>query len=208
MFMSFLSEQPDRQGLMLARLASLHLELAESLQQRALEAESVEDAVKLSTAFAQVARGLRQTLALDMRLIRFRREIVAYDAGQAKEAADAEAEAASVEAAAQAREDKAADIRELVEPLIWNEHERPETEADELQDRFESWLVRAMNRSDYDRCCAGSLAGEIAEMLGVLPPDEDEEPEPEPGLAARTPSAHDLSPEAPAAAHPPPPDSS
>src|SRR6185369_14632847 len=56
----------DLHSLMLRRLASLSLELAESLQQRAMEAETTEEAARAAEAFHKVARGLRQTLALEL----------------------------------------------------------------------------------------------------------------------------------------------
>ncbi|WP_334165496.1 hypothetical protein, partial [Phenylobacterium sp.] len=65
----------DRHSAMLAELAAMSLTLARDLQNRALEADTPAEAAKLAAAFQRVARGLRQTLALELKVIRFRDEM-------------------------------------------------------------------------------------------------------------------------------------
>ncbi|MCR5879149.1 hypothetical protein [Phenylobacterium sp. J367] len=65
----------DRHTVTLRALAGMSLELCRDLQQRALNAESPEDAVRLATAFHRVSRGLRQTLALELKLVRYKDEL-------------------------------------------------------------------------------------------------------------------------------------
>ncbi|HVI30482.1 hypothetical protein [Phenylobacterium sp.] len=72
----------DRHSAMLAELAAMSLTLARDLQTRALEAETPEEAAKLAAAFHRVSRGLRQTLALELKVIRYRDE-AAREAGAA-----------------------------------------------------------------------------------------------------------------------------
>lgn len=64
----------DRHSAMLAELAAMSLTLARDLQNRALEADTPADAAKLAAAFHRVSRGLRQTLALELKVIRYKDE--------------------------------------------------------------------------------------------------------------------------------------
>jgi hypothetical protein len=59
-----------RHGKILAELAQLGLSLAKDLHARALDAESAEEAARLATAFHRISRGVRQTLALEAKLMR------------------------------------------------------------------------------------------------------------------------------------------
>ena len=54
----------DRHGRILAELAGMGLELARDLRERALAAETAEEATRLARAFQAISRGVRQTLAL------------------------------------------------------------------------------------------------------------------------------------------------
>lgn len=105
------SEMSERHAKALARLAELSMALAEDLQARALAAETPDEAAKLAGAFQKVARGVRQTMALEARL--------------AREQARDEREAAIEEARtrpARMMERKAL-VRRQVERLIWTEAE-------------------------------------------------------------------------------------
>ena len=58
------------EGLTLRELSGLGLELCRDLQQRALAAEDNHEAAHLAESFAKVGRGVRQTIALKMKLVR------------------------------------------------------------------------------------------------------------------------------------------
>ena len=62
----------DRHTVMLRELAQMSFTLARDLQQRALQAETTEEAVKLASAFHKVTRGIRQSLALELKVIQYK----------------------------------------------------------------------------------------------------------------------------------------
>lgn len=104
----------ERHGRTLAKLSELSLALAVDLQPRALAAEDTDEATELANAFQKVARGVRQTMALEAKLAR--------------------------DAQAAVREDKIEDertrplrtaqrvtaVRKAVERMIWTEVESDE----------------------------------------------------------------------------------
>jgi hypothetical protein len=65
-----------RQDAMLAELSGLGLTVARDLHARAMAAETPQEAEKLTRAFQQVSRGVRQTFALELEIERARREHV------------------------------------------------------------------------------------------------------------------------------------
>src|SRR3954470_22798673 len=110
----------DRHSLMLRRLAALSLELAEDLQARALAAETAAEARGLTDAFHKVGRGLRQTLALELKVIRFRKDLereVNADPIRQLEARQ-QADARSVRLRWRKQQ-----VADYIEPLIYNERE-------------------------------------------------------------------------------------
>jgi hypothetical protein len=198
----------DRHGRMLAELAGLSLALARDLQARALAAESADEAAKLATAFGRVARGVRQTLALEMKVCRFREASARQAQELAQQAAQERRAAEEGEALAQARARDARGpvwrrreaIARDVETLIWSEAEAPdwdEPAREAAQGRFDAWMRRTVARRDFlsadlddlvvDGCrAAGVDPGRIFEGLG--PPDRQAGPEtqtapPPPGTA-------------------------
>jgi hypothetical protein len=104
----------ERHGRILAKLSELSLTLAVDLHTRALAAEDTDEVAELANAFQKIARGLRQTMALEAKLAR--------------------------DAAAQARDKAVEDdrtrplrtgqrivtVRKAVERLIWTEVENDE----------------------------------------------------------------------------------
>ena len=70
MFMSDAAEMAERHGRILARLTELGLSLAEKLHARAMAAEEPKEAADLGLAFHRISRSLRQTLALEAKLVR------------------------------------------------------------------------------------------------------------------------------------------
>jgi hypothetical protein len=154
----------DRHSLMLRRLAALSLELAEDLQARALAAETAEEAKGLAEAFHKVGRGLRQTLALELKVIRFRkdleREANADPIRQLEARQKADARSVTVRW-------KKQQICDYIEPLIYNEHE--DEEHYDLQTRFNAWLNAWGERPDFEHQDLDGLLLEACEVMGFDP---------------------------------------
>ncbi|MFC3068573.1 flotillin family protein [Phenylobacterium soli] len=111
------------------------MELAERIQQDAMEAEQPETRAKLATAFHRISRSVRQTAALKLRLEREAKRAVRED-----------------QAAVRADRERQVDLRKTrikarVEQLIWTEYEGEDADrresiledlldADALEDDF------------------------------------------------------------------------
>jgi hypothetical protein len=136
----------DRHGRILAELAGLSLALARDLQNRALEAETPEQAARLAAAFQGVARGVRQTLALELKVADFRRKLE-IQAAQDKAAGELRGlpDDAAVLTAALDRQTRREEIEAVVSDLIWNEYERGEDESAPPSPHVEA-LYRALDR--------------------------------------------------------------
>ncbi|WP_374468997.1 hypothetical protein [Phenylobacterium sp.] len=159
----------------------MSLELAQDLQQRALAAESAEDAVRLAAAFHRVARGLRQTLALELKVIRYKDEAARETqqaAGLAETARRAEADAHD-----QAVEQRADAVRARVGDTFWSEHEPPDwritetgrelplrpPEGDPIWDRLDAFLDEARTREDFLTRDVHRLVIEACDAIGADP---------------------------------------
>ncbi|RAK53653.1 hypothetical protein DJ017_03475 [Phenylobacterium soli] len=119
----------------LSRLFRLGMELAERIQQDAMEAEQPETRAKLAAAFHRISRSVRQTAALKLRLEREAKRAVRED-----------------QAAVRADRERQVDLRKTrikarVEQLIWTEYEGEDADrresiledlldADALEDDF------------------------------------------------------------------------
>ena len=164
----------DRHTAMLRELAAMSLTLARDLQQRALQAETPDEAARLAAAFQRVSRGLRQTLALELKVIRYRDE-QAHEAARTAEACAAP----RPEAVARRREE----VRRLTSRAIWTEHDRPDwrAEADDadlpepprvtarLARDLHAWLDRAVRRPDFLVCEVDGLVREACAAIGADP---------------------------------------
>jgi hypothetical protein len=100
-----------RHAAALGQLAELGLALAADLQRRALAAEDDDTAAKLADSFHKVGRSVRQTLALEAKLLR-------EQAVDARELAAEDARTRPARIRQRQRE-----VRREVERLIWNEVE-------------------------------------------------------------------------------------
>lgn len=116
--MSDPSEMKARHEAALGRLAELGLALAEDLQARALAVEEPEMAARLADSFHKVARGVRQTLALEARLAR---EAVKV----AREVAVEDERTRPLRIAK-----RQVEVRKAVERMIWTEVENDEDAED------------------------------------------------------------------------------
>jgi hypothetical protein len=164
----------DRHGRILAELAGLSLELARDLQARALAAETAQEAARLASAIRGVARGLRQTLALELRVAEFRR-LDAADAELARRRAAERREEAVLE-----RQCRIDILGARVRGLIWSEYEslddpelvigRTPDEARGLERRFEAWLDA---RAGDPAVAFEDVEGLIDEVCGHLGIDRD-----------------------------------
>ncbi|MCR5877665.1 hypothetical protein [Phenylobacterium sp. J367] len=188
----------DRHTVTLRALAGMSLELCRDLQQRALDAENPEDAVRLATAFHRVSRGLRQTLALELKLVRYKDDLH-FKAQEKADLAEAKAkaEAETREIAVDQRRDG---VWTRVGDCFWTEHEgadwnlpddgidrpdRPPPE-DPMWDRLEAFLDDAEQRDDFLTRDFDLLVIEACDAIGADPTliydirgRERAEPEPE-----------------------------
>jgi hypothetical protein len=162
-----------RHGKILAELAQLGLSLAKDLHARALDAESPEDAAKLATAFHRISRGVRQTLALEAKLMRDEQAYLRDFAEQL--------DRRRPERVAQRRRD----IHQEVERAIWAEYEDPET-FHELKGDLHDVLERESRLATFlDEPLAYQL-DRLKALFGCdgRKPAEDEEEELSPVAAA------------------------
>jgi hypothetical protein len=179
----------DRHGRILAELAGLSLELARDLQNRALTAETPEHAARLASAFQGVARGLRQTLALELKVADFRRrqELDArrdLAAGILSDLPDD----STVLGAALDKATRRDEINAVVGGLIWNEYEQPEDDADAttapdpevLQRALDHFLDVAERREDFATADLDLQVMVACHALGLDPGLLYEFPDPEP----------------------------
>ncbi|MCR5880512.1 hypothetical protein [Phenylobacterium sp. J367] len=192
----------DRHTLTLRALAGMSLELCRDLQQRALDAENPEDAGRLATAFHRVSRGLRQTLALELKLLRYKDDLVLKEKAAADLAeARAKAEADLHDLAVDQRRDG---VWTRVGDCFWSEHEgadwnlpddgidkpdRPPPE-DPMWDRLEAFLDAEQAKPDFLTRDFDLLVIEACDAIGADPTliydirgRERAEPEPEPATA-------------------------
>ncbi|MCR5880605.1 hypothetical protein [Phenylobacterium sp. J367] len=177
----------DRHTVILRELAGMTLRLCRDLQNRALEAESSDEATRLAIAFHRVSRGLRQTLALELKLVR-------YKDGLLREAADRDALARARLEAEQARalapggavwkrkEAVASQVERLIfdeyDPTDWDDgsddeetvaYRRHQSAIERTFDRFSDWLQDAAARPDFTTADLDDLIVEGCEACGVDP---------------------------------------
>lgn len=112
--MSFPAEMAERHGRMLAELGELGLSLARDLQGRALSAETPQEASQLADAFNRISRSVRQSLALEAKLLR-------DSLRDAREERDRQVRETELRKAA-----RKAELKKRVCALVWTETELPE----------------------------------------------------------------------------------
>ena len=160
----------DRHGRILAELAGMGLELARDLRERALAAETAEEAVRLARAFQTVSRGVRQSLALELKVIAFRNALH-------REVAEADAKAREAQAAARAPQvDRRREaIGSRVEQLIYTEYEGYEDapyedpRAQRLQWALSDWMEAASTRPDFFTADLDAQILDACRTLGLDP---------------------------------------
>ncbi|MCR5880993.1 hypothetical protein [Phenylobacterium sp. J367] len=171
----------DRHTVTLRALAGMSLELCRDLQRRALDAESPEDAVRLATAFHRVSRGLRQTLALELKLVRYKDDLH-FKAQEKADLAEARAKA-EADLHEVAVDQRRKDVWEQVGDCFWTEHEgadwnlpddgidkpdRPPPE-DPMWDRLDAFLDEQEAKPDFLTRDFDLLVIEACDAIGADP---------------------------------------
>jgi alkanesulfonate monooxygenase SsuD/methylene tetrahydromethanopterin reductase-like flavin-dependent oxidoreductase (luciferase family) len=155
MFMSGgASDMAERHGRILAELSELGLGLARELQERALAAETPQEAADLADAFHRISRSVRQTLALEAKLERERRRRAQEDAIE------------ELRTRPQRAERRAADVRRAVERLIWSEAESDER-AEELLADLDDYLSWEIVSDTFLAEPLEAYVGRVCEELGI-----------------------------------------
>lgn len=167
----------DRHGRILAELAGMGLELARDLRERALAAGTAEEATSLARAFQSISRGVRQTLALELKVARFRHELQ-------RETQAARGAGAGIGAGTEAGTDRPEPAvlrrREAVavevERLIYCEEENEglddeafDRNAAGRQHRLNAWLEAAAREPDFTAADIDWQIVEACEAVGVDP---------------------------------------
>ncbi len=157
----------DRHGRILAELAGMGVMLARELQERAIAAETVEETTRLAQAFHTVSRGVRQSLALEMKVIRMRNQLAREARAEADEEARRlrEARAPSVRIRTNA-------VATRVERLIYDEAEFESDDFDHdraegLQVALNRWLAVAAERPDFTTADVDELIIEACDAVGL-----------------------------------------
>ncbi|HEV2532833.1 hypothetical protein [Phenylobacterium sp.] len=141
----------ERHALALAELAELGLVLTRKVHARAMAAETAEEERAAVLCFHRITRSLRQTLALEAQLERLRSRLLREEL-----------------AAAEARIEKAvgrrkAQVKSVVERLVWREHEGDE--ADALVEHLDELLNEDALAEDF---LATALDDQIERLRGDL----------------------------------------
>jgi hypothetical protein len=156
-------EKQARSEAILGELAELGLLLARDLATQARACEDLEQQVALAEAFNKTSRAVRLTLALDAKL----------DRDAAREAREAEAHASRApaanagKAAAGPANARKAKVRDLLDPLIWNEVEGDEDGYDLYVIELNQRLDEASLAPDFEDTPVEVVARRIAADMGL-----------------------------------------
>ena len=158
MFMSELSENAARRAALLRRVQELSLAIAEDLADAVVATADAEQKAKLASAFHRIARGLRQSIALEAKLER----------EQAEEGAAAQrARTAALPRIIRRKLRLGAEI----ERLVWTEYDHADAEEAEhahaLIARAEAWLEAASETDGFLDEPAEALIARLCAHLGV-----------------------------------------
>ena len=152
------TEMAERHGRLLGRIAELATSLAEQLHADAMAAAEPEGRARSAAAFHRIARSVRQTVALEARLLRERRGLRREDAAEVQRRDDARVSA------------RKAQVRAGVVRLIWSEHEKDE--AEELEGEVDERLdEQAVLDDDFWEAPIEVLVARLAAELGLTPPE-------------------------------------
>lgn len=189
--MSGPEDMAARHGRMLAEIQEIALAAARDLGAALAEAPTPAEKAVVMGALHRAGRCLRQSIALEARLVR--------DAARAVREAQ---EAARAEVGRKV-ERRRAQVRAVVERLIWTEHEKDEDEALRLEDSLDDLLAED---ACFDEFLTDPVALQIERLctdLGLDPAAlrgaDEAPPHPSPACAPE-PLAFDAAPEPPSSA--------
>jgi hypothetical protein len=150
------AEMAERHGRQLSRIAELATSLAEQLHADAMAATDPDGRARSAAAFHRIARAVRQTVALEARLLRERKALLREELAEARRREDARVSA------------RKAKVRAGVVRLIWTEHEQDDAEAleAELDERLDEHLVLD---ADFPDAPIEVLIARLAADLGLTP---------------------------------------
>jgi len=133
------------------------LELAARVKADAMEAETAGERARLALSFHRIARSVRQTAAL-------RLKIAAEAARSGREAA-----AEGVERQAARVAGRKAQVRAQVQRLIWREHEAPDDETlrEETTEDLDALLEIEVQDEAFLDTAPEALVARLAEQLGL-----------------------------------------
>ena len=174
------------EGAVLRELTGLGISLARNLEQRALAAKSDADAARLANAFHKVARGVRQTLALQLKLAR---DAVALQ--RERQAFTREFKPQMDRAKKEEVSRRHTQLYGEMERIVWDEFEDQEA-FDEIMEMVGEHLAEAAELDTFlEEPFALQLATLKARFIG--PEEEATEPAVEATHAIPDPSTHDSS---------------
>jgi hypothetical protein len=164
LFMSRNAEKQARAEAILGELAELGLLLARDLATQARACEDLEQQVALVEAFNKTSRAVRLTLALDAKL----------DRDAAREVREAQTHAVHTGAAkgdrvapAGPEDPRKSKVRDLLDPLIWNEVEGDEDGYDLCLVELNERLDEASLAPDFEDLPVEVVARRIAADMGL-----------------------------------------
>jgi hypothetical protein len=139
----------DRDAEILGRLAELDLTAAERVHGRLMATEDADELADLGRTYQRLARSLRQTLALKVRLVR---EQCRAGAGRGPQDETA-------------REARKAEVREAVSRGVWDEYERED--AEEILLEFEDLLPFAASEERFLTAPVPVVAAGLCALLEI-----------------------------------------
>jgi hypothetical protein len=159
LFMQSATDMAETHAAILGELAQFGLDLARKLHGQGMAAETPEETAELARAFHSVARTVRQTLALEARLMRDAKRQEREDRNEAEGRERLEAYAAEQAAHAPYAARKSR-IVAVIDRILATEYE-DEDEAERLSDEI-------ADRLGEDACVAGFLDQPIDEQIAGL----------------------------------------
>jgi len=162
------ADKAQRCARILGELTELSLTLARDLHARALAAETWQEAQALALGFQRVSRGVRQSLALEVRL---ERELSGdVQATEAVQAAVRERREAQVH-------DRKRQVAAGVNQLIWHEPEidLDDDEAGEVALEMAARLDEIAAAEDFLTTPVHAWVAHLAAELGLVEPDSEPE---------------------------------
>lgn len=142
-----------RAARLLGELAELSMDLARDMQARAKAAETPEAATALAGAFHRIARGVRQTLALEAKLRRDDHALARAELAEAQRATPAQIQR------------RRGQVQDAVARAVWDEAEGEE--AEDLLEMLDMVLDDLMITDDFMVGPVGEQVARLCRELGL-----------------------------------------